>query len=403
MSQSRGARTLLRIRPPLAPVLAILGLVAACDRRPVSPEVVEVTRAAGHSHRFDLTVRLDSPPPSHEPIDVFLLFDATLSMQNVIDSVRIDAARILEEVKNVSRNVAFGVGSFQDYSPPDSPWRLHQDLTGDFERLQRALGEVSLGDGRDLPEAYARGLFESRFLSWRRDARRFIVLFGDAPAHDPDFYGTDYGIDAGRDGVVGTADDLRLAATVEELRGDGIVVISVHDSPRWFRQNKPRLEDAIRGFEFISRETGGVAKPIGHPEEVSKAIAAGIREAYQPTPALFVPRDRRSWVSSGPAVRRVSSLPTFRFAVTVTPPDDTAAGVYQFPLSVGYAGVFRQSEEIGRTRLTVRVPDRWSFWRWALPIAWLVLVPLALFLRRRSSRFGVGPRLYRNRQGRRLL
>ena len=91
-------------------------------------------------------------------------------------------------------NSAFGVASFADYQER-MPWRLDRDITEDIDSVATAITRLRLYDGKDFAEAYSRALYEARFVGWRPGARRIIILFGDAPAHDPNFYGQSTGID----------------------------------------------------------------------------------------------------------------------------------------------------------------------------------------------------------------
>lgn len=339
----------------------------------VRPREHDVYLRAGHSDTYELRVDVANPPPSTEPLDILLLFDATMSMRDVIETVRARAGEIMQALARISTNCAFGVASFGDYPPYGHPWSLHQDLTLDHALATRALQAISLENGGDIPEAYSRALYESQFLSWRPAARRFIVLFGDAPAHDGEFYGKpEFGIDPGRDGVPGTADDLRLRDVVEQVAAKGIKIIAVHDSPGWF-SSKPYIAEAIRGFEFMATETGGLAVPIRSADQVPHAIQAGVREAYRPIPRIAVPGDYESWVGVSRRAGSRSADRLFGFGVTLQLPEGTPAGIYRFPLRAVFDSP--GGGEIGGSWVTIRT-GLWNY-PWRLPLLFAFLLSLA--------------------------
>jgi hypothetical protein len=306
--------------------------------------------------KFVLQVNASDPPPSHEPLDILFLFDTTASMSNVIRAVR-DAARAnMSALRRISSNAKFAVASFGDYPLYDDlhgyPWRLDQDFSSESALIQRALDGLQVVDGGDIPEAYSRALFESQFLSWRPDARRFVILFGDAPAHDANFYGRNFGVDPGRDGIPGTPDDLRLMDVVEQLARKQITIIPVYDTTRG--PTKALLSDAIRGFAMMAKETGGLTMPVGSASDIPEAIAAGVREAYRPIPIILIPQKFSAWVNVSDARKMSSTHAKFSFDVSLLPPAGTDDGVYRFPLtavypSAGGGGV------IGQTDVTIRL------------------------------------------------
>jgi len=341
----------------------VIAVTAACvslslpgvgqGREGVTPEKRDVFLWPHGKDDFVLRVDLSNPPPSREPVDVLFLFDTTASMANIIGAVQ-DAARdIMLAIRHMSSNTQFAVASFGDYPPHGYPWRLDQDFTVDIDLAQRALTGLSQVDGGDIPEAYSRALYESQFLSWRPDARRFVILFGDAPAHDPEFYGRDYGIDPGRDGNPGTPDDLRLGDVVTELARKGITIIPLYDSTRG-PANKVLWKDAVKGFAFMAKHSGGLMKPVSSASEAPRAIAAGIREVYRPKPAVLVPEAYRSWATVSDAKATSYTYRTFAFDVALHPPTGTTSGVYSFPLTAVYAGI-EGDGEIGRTDVTIRI------------------------------------------------
>ena len=300
-------------------------------------------------------------------------------MDNVIDAVRVRAREILVAIRGISTDSRFAVATLADYPPNGTPWQLYQPFTHQEEAVTSALNRIRLENGGDLPEAYCRGLYEAQFLDWRPEARRFLILFGDAPAHDPDFYGRNLGMDPGRDGVAGTPDDLFLRPVVEQLAARQISILAIYDTSRG-PTNKAMLDEAIIGFQYIANRTGGLTKPIRAASEVAGAIRAGIRDAFRLSPAVRVPPKYGKWVTASNAARQGPSHEQFLIPVALRPPQDVPDGIYRFPLQVVYAGE-PAGGEIGHTMVTIRIGFRNWDWRWPGLAAYTALL-LALLMTR---------------------
>lgn len=351
------------LRPFHAFLFAIV-LVAGCASEGVSPGSKDDYFRSGETERFTLRVDLSKAAPSLEPLDVLLLFDSTGSMGNIINEVRENAEDIMRSVHGIYSNSAFGVAGLYDYDTKHDPFILYQDITPEMEAISTALFRLSPLGGKDWPEAYTRALHESRFISWRPESRRYIVLFGDAPAHDPSFYGTDYGIDPGRDRRKGTPDDLYLKDVVAQLAQDGISVITVYDRGPWYHR-KPNMDDAVKGFNYMAAQTKGMSIPVGSSGDVPDAIKAGVRGTRRAPPAVFVPAAVREWVDIDPARSKDESHRHFAFRSRIHPPRGTPAGVYRFPLIAMHGGKIAGGE-IGRTWVTVRIGVAGINWRFVI-------------------------------------
>jgi hypothetical protein len=370
--------------------LLLLLALAACGARDIlTPDQWTGYVPAGGSRQFEIRVRLAQDPPSLERIDVLLLFDVTQSMREVIDEVRTHAGSIMRAIRAGNPNSAFGVASFADYQER-MPWRLDRDITEDVDSVSAAITRLRLLDGKDFPESYSRALYESRFIGWRPEARRFIILFGDAPAHDPNFYGQSTGIDPGRDGIPGTEDDLRFAEVVRDLAVDRVTVLVSY---------VPGDQLARKGFEFLAAQTGGAAIPVSDASQVSTAIVAGLSEQSFARPVVAVPPEFADWIRVSDGRRtREGDLREYTYSAEVTVPPRATAGIRRSPLAVEYADATRRVE-IGTTRVTILTG--WHYhpaWRWLLlAVAALVLLWWLRRSRRASSRF------LRNHQVARLL
>jgi von Willebrand factor type A domain-containing protein len=376
------------MRAPLTFLLC--AMLAACGARDtLAPRQWTGYVPAGETKAFDIRVRLASDPPSLERIDILLLFDITQSMRQVIDEVRTNAGDIMRAIRASNPNSAFGVASFADYQER-MPWRLDRDITEDLDSVSAVIGRLRLYDGKDFPEAYSRALNEARFIGWRPGAKRFIILFGDAPAHDPNFYGQSTGIDPGRDGIPGNEDDLRFAEVVRDLAVERITVLVNY---------VPGDQLARKGFEFVAAQTGGAAIPVSDAKQVPSAIVAGLTEQSFTRPTVLIPPEFAGWVRVSDGKRtREGGLREYVYSVDVTVPPRATPGIRRFPLIVKYEDTTRRVE-IGATQVTVLTGwQHHPFWRWLLvALAALILLSWVRRARRSSARF------LRNRQFARLL
>lgn len=387
--------------------VAILLALSACSKEwteikdGVSPVSYDTYLSAGDSDNLQITVNLKDAPPTKEPVDVLLLLDKTGSMGNVIDKIKSSSNEIMLDVRSVYANSNFGVATLADYLPQREPWKLYQDLTNDVAKVSEALSSITLFGGGDLAEAYLRALYEARFLSWRPDARKYIILFGDAPAHDPSFYGKSFGTDPGRDNKVGTSDDLFMKDIVNQLATDKIKIITIFDAGSWYNRKKGN-EFAIKGFEYMAKETRGLSIPVGSADDAPAAIIAGIQETYRSKPALAVPKEFYTWFESSPARRMDDSNRRFAFDTVLKLPPGVKDGVYQIPIRIYHSNDIKAGE-IGYTWVTIRVGIFNLNWRWLLFGILFLFLLLFMVLKRRSSSSRGSVRLAYNRQGWRML
>lgn len=324
----------------------------------------------GGSTEFTVRVDLLKAPPSREPLDIAFVFDATTSMTNVFDVVRSRAIDILASIGELSTNTAYSVASFTDYGG-GGPWHLHQGFTGDAHGTRATLESLGVSSdfNQDVQEAYSRALFEAGHLSWRPEARRYLILFGDAPARDPSFYAENLGIDPGRDGVENTGDDLRFVDVVDAVRRKRITVLAIYDDKTapFFSSGSTQV---AKSFDYMAAQTGGVSKRVSDARDIPAAIERGLRDSLRLEPALSPGPEWQQWVNISKP-RRINAT-TFDFNVTVHAPALANSGVFRFPLTASHAREIGGAR-IGVVAVTVRVGMANLDWR-------RILVPLYLFL-----------------------
>jgi len=367
--------------------LLMLAPAHADEHAIVSPSVFETFLLPGRHDRFTLSVERGGGALAYQPADIVFLLDATGSMNNIIGTMQSQAVDILRKLRRQNQKTAFGVASFGDYPlyhGADPVWMMQQDITADADHVIAALRTIRPMEGGDLPEAYSRALYEMLFVHWRPGAQRFVLLFGDAPAHDPDFYGRDLGVDPGRDGISGTADDLRFADVVSRLAAAHITVIGIYDRGPWYRR-KPLGEETRKGFEYAAKQTGGIAVPVTASNEVGGAILRGFAEIRPPVPAVRPAGAYSKWALVAPGEAADAKGLAFRFPITVTPPKGTAAGIYEIPLQV-VAGPNANAGQTGASAIRVRVGWLYYPWRWIVIALLALLLLLAVLLPTAGSR-----------------
>lgn len=286
--------------------------------------------------------------------DVVFLIDASGSMGDEIDQVQDQSMEIMDSVRSLVPDSAFGVASFVDYSGfedpkygalygsgDDYPYRLDQDITEDTGLIRSALNRIDLLYGNDTPESYNRALWEMQFLEWRKDSKRIVILFGDAFPHDRAFFGSDYGIDPGRDEIAGTEDDLTLVDVVQDLVDEKISVIGV---------NSGSATDAVKFFEYVTDETGGLYFPLRNADDIPEAVARSVEEEVSVIDLLTVRVDEayKDWVVYTPeSYTEVGSFQTVEFTVRICPLDAGADdGKYDIELILDGDGVVLETVSI---------------------------------------------------------
>lgn len=127
--------------------------------------------------------------------DVYILADTTGSMGSVIGAVRTNAASLVSSLYATSGvDVQIGIGNYKDF-PSDAYAFDHQlDPAGSTSAasVTAAINTWSASGGNDIAEGQFFALDRLAYdidpaggdIGWRSDAKKIIVWFGDAPAHD---------------------------------------------------------------------------------------------------------------------------------------------------------------------------------------------------------------------------
>lgn len=163
------------------------------------------------------------PTAKFEGLDLVFVIDATGSMKDDIEAVRLAATEIVNKVRASVENTQIGIVTYQDYGtrygrPLEYPGRAQLPLTADVPAILNAINGIQLGFGGDHPETVYCGLAiaisgvprlsrpqeresdiglpkcpireeHEKLGGWRGgNIRKAILLMGDAPPHDPEPY-----------------------------------------------------------------------------------------------------------------------------------------------------------------------------------------------------------------------
>ena len=283
-----------------AAVLAVVTTTAAAGAPGVSP--------AHYAHALDpggsvtITKTVETPPIPPKP-DIVLMADTTGSMSASIANVRTNAGAILSQVQSAQPDAQFAVAEYKD-DESSSPfaYRVDQQLTANPAAVTTGINAWSAGGGGDEPEAWIGALGKiPTTIDFRPDSTRVLVMFGDAPSHDPSLGFTEASATAG-------------------LTGAGVQVIAI-SVPGPIGSRLDLDGQASR----IQAATGG-SLAAANPDEVAATILSELRNL----PAVVTHTttcDRGGIsVSFSPSSRTVTSGESTTFDETFTLMDDAPQG-----------------------------------------------------------------------------
>jgi len=333
----------------------------------MTPSNVNISVAPSESKSFDVNVTTDEQPIPQ--LDVAFAIDRTGSMGDEIDVAKTKSIEIMKQIKELVPDSSFSVVSFMDYpgvytypgysysygAKTDIAFEVNQENTTDMNAVATAINRLTLGIGDDLPENYTRVLYElsEGTNGWRPSAKKVVIMIGDAPTHDLNFAGYNYGGDPGRDGVAGTKDDLDFETVVKQLNEQNITVLAVQGhANNGEKEATATFKGMSEGYR-TSVGTKGQYFLLKNANEIPKAIANMIKNETNKIKKLTleIPKDYESWIKLDQSeYTDVGPNTTKTFRVTVTPPKGTADGTYNISLRAAGDGAY-----LGATELTVNV------------------------------------------------
>ena len=326
---------------------------------------IEATLYPGQSTNSSTSVTLPLLPPAS---DVLFSFDVTSSMGGVLDTAKSNAITLMTALEATGVSFHFGVTSFGDYPatydscgysntygglvtdfPPgyglvsDYPYALNQAMTTNMTDISAAISSLELTPGMDGPEAYTRALYESyadTSVTWRSGAKRVMIIFGDSVPHDcnlnagiPGMGGfvESTGGDPGRDGIMGTDDDLVLQAVLAGMVSNNVVLlaarVSSFDFEDYYFPYWTNWTARTGGKAFQSTNSTLITDLM---YEITNSLAITCVSNLHP---VVEPPAFSSWLTiTPPAYARICSGDIRSFNVAISPPLGTLGGDYSFTL-----------------------------------------------------------------------
>ncbi len=331
----------------LIAMLLILSLAVPISAS-ITPSVLTAQLAPGQSTGEVKEVSIPDVPPK---ADVIFAFDVSSSMGGIIDAAKINAGLIIESLDGIPGvDIQYGVMSYMDYPSSysscgysaiygidnDYAYSLDQAVTDDSTAVTNTINGLTLGNGSDLPQDYTRIMYESYAdpsVGWRSGARRILVNFGDNVPHDCNLNeGVSGGIwstggDPGRDGNMGTADDLDLQTVLLEMAANGVILLECHTTM-----------DASTHWTYWTSLTGGGFYITGSGSLVED-ITAAVQDALEVSMVYDLHLEAspgfESWLWSvePDSYATVEAGSTVSFDVTIGVPEGTPDDAYSFTIS----------------------------------------------------------------------
>lgn len=212
-------------------------------------------------------------------LEVMLVYDATDSMEAALVGLKRRFRKMSHCLKARVPRVRMGLIAYRDskkYDPQEFTYqvKLICPLTDDLSRVRTLLLSQKVTGGGDIPEAVHEGLRTAmEKAGWSADARKIIILLGDAPPHKQD------------DGLN------KLYTMVQNWTTSAKGFVHTIDTTGYGKH--------MREFKEIARRGGGSSFAMSHENLLARQVTVcilgprwvgQITEAYQATPDSAPPR-----------------------------------------------------------------------------------------------------------------
>lgn len=209
-------------------------------------------------------------------LDVCFVIDTTGSMSDDINDAKDNMTSIVNSLDGKTPDFRVAIVDYRDFperaDSSDYASKTQLEFTADVEAIKKGINSLTLGDGGDIDETVYSGLAEALRLKWRDDARKVIIILGDAPPLDPEPY-TGYT----RESITAMLYNADLFVDTEH--SDDRVLGDAEDSLiSVYSIGTSASSDAADFFESISDATGGTYRETEDASDVSDAITDSIDE-----------------------------------------------------------------------------------------------------------------------------
>ncbi|HEX6811224.1 MAG TPA: FHA domain-containing protein [Planctomycetota bacterium] len=120
-------------------------------------------------------------------LEIVFVFDSTGSMTRAIVDTKTTIVQMLAVLQLLVPDARFGLVTYRDRGPRERYLVQQVPLGPDFWRACNFVQIVSADGGGDRPEDVRAGLRAAFLQQWNPNARRVVVLAGDAPPHNADW------------------------------------------------------------------------------------------------------------------------------------------------------------------------------------------------------------------------
>ena len=273
----------------------VAGLIFACNPNLTGPEVKEIlmrsttgryTYTGGYSGLVNAknavlmaqetrtkSVKRVLKTTSNAGLDLCFVVDTTGSMEDDIDNAKANMTEILASLAEKTTDYRVALIDYRDYSSRtgdsrDYPCQVRLRFSSEDEEIRDAILDLDLGFGGDNDETVYSGLMAAVDLDWRTDAKKVIIILGDAAPLDPEPV-TGYTYDQ----VLLSLFNADIALDYDE--SDSRVTDSLDDSLiNVYSIGTGASSDAEDFFQELSEETGGSYSGVADAAGVSDAIVA---------------------------------------------------------------------------------------------------------------------------------
>jgi Mg-chelatase subunit ChlD len=196
-------------------------------------------------------------------VDLAFVVDTTGSMGGLIAAAQSQMVNMLQELTQAADiNLWMGVVEYRDHPPQDQMVYRVYPFTSIMKEAQKAINNLKADGGGDPPEAVFDGIVAAcQQLSWRRSARRLLVLIGDSPPH---------GLGAGSDGFPKGCPCGETIASVTRLAEEKCITIHALGLTR----------AVVDSFSEISYLTGGKFFSSQQGKQAIEHIATLLKEEF---------------------------------------------------------------------------------------------------------------------------
>lgn len=199
------------------------------------------------------------------PIDIAFVVDATGSMWDDIAVVKQNINKLLNDIKVYSSDVRFALITYRDHGSSFTA-KVNQDFTANAISVAFKLADVNADEGTSpRNESVYSGIKTALDLKWRDGVKKIALVFGDAPAEDPE---PESGLTAQK--------IIKMSKDIDPVEIYGI--------------DSDELTDDGGIFEKISKDTGGAIYKAKDEAEIVKAISGALHtSAKKPFAWLYGP------------------------------------------------------------------------------------------------------------------